>query len=161
MIHPYVFIGLPESEKPSSKKVIDTICKYFDLDYAVVISNNRKANIVMCRSFIWLFLKNKKVSYSNVNAIMGTGHNHTTIMHGLNKLRGYIETDENYAKLYRTLSDTLQIYPISDFKVYSLTEKRKVVQIPQPKEIEPKKVKRIEIPKSRYDMPHGGWGKMR
>lgn len=130
MIHPYVYAGLPPQ---NTNSVIETICKYFDVDHSVIITKNRKANIVLARSFIWLFLKTEKVTYNDVNAKMGTGYNHTSIMHGINNIRGYVENDENYAKLYTTLSDMLQTYPISYFKVYSADKKKKLVSIPVPK----------------------------
>lgn len=159
MIHPYVYAGLPKMVNKETKDIINVVCEHFKVSFDTIRVKSRKVEIVKVRMFIWLFLHHKKMSYRECSEIIGIGHDHSTVHDGIKKLKKYIEVMICYQNDYSELSERLQIYPLTQLELSKFNRNAKVVQIPTQIKIEPKKAKKIEIPKSRYDIPHAGWGK--
>ena len=73
--------------------VLQTVCRYFNISKADVLGNRRSKDIALARQLtMWLFKNRLHYSYSVIGNLLG-GRNHSTVMHGCNKIDKLVKTD--------------------------------------------------------------------
>jgi chromosomal replication initiation ATPase DnaA len=92
----------PEREVYNAPGVIGLIkkvvCKYFDVRKSDIESERRGTRLVKARHLaFWLAREMTSRSFPDIGRQFG-GRDHTTVLHGVRKIDGLIETDESIAK---------------------------------------------------------------
>lgn len=76
--------------------IIEAVCDHFDLEFTETIKRNRQAKYVLCRTMIVYFLrKHTNLTVKEIGKVFG--HDHTTVLHSLQKVRGFMDIkDDSY-----------------------------------------------------------------
>lgn len=78
----------------TTKSITKTVAEYFGIDSEKLIGDCRKKELVMPRQIcMYLMRKELNASYPNIGHELG-GRDHTTAIHGFNKIAELINTDE-------------------------------------------------------------------
>lgn len=73
--------------------VLQAICRVFSLQKSDLLGESREKNVALARQMaFWFYKKELDLSYPTIGKLFG-GRNHTTVMHGYNKIQELIETD--------------------------------------------------------------------
>ncbi len=91
-------IPISDSQRSASRidarVVLDRVCEFYELSIKLIKGEKRDKPIVLPRQVLMYLLKNKTgMTYEEIAAYVG-GRDHTTIIHGVNKIEGLIETNE-------------------------------------------------------------------
>ena len=80
--------------KVAPKEVIDTVCTYFNLRHTDLKGNSRLAKFVLPRQIAMYLLRNDLgIQYQNIAQELGKA-DHSTIMHGVEKIEGTVEKSD-------------------------------------------------------------------
>lgn len=92
------FLGVKTRTEPksvSSKKLISTVCQHYKIKTADMLGSCRKANLVLPRQIAMYLLREEMgLPLMTVGDILG-GRDHTTIMHGVEKMKQKFSSDSN------------------------------------------------------------------
>ncbi len=89
--------------------IITIISDYFQIPATEILGVSRKKEIVFPRQICWLLCKDLlKMSYEAIGEDFG-GKNHTTIMHGIRKIRNLARTDSQTARHLHALKKDLGV----------------------------------------------------
>lgn len=84
----------PNRPSLTHKKILSMVSKFYNLPQSEIIGQKRNKEIVLPRQVsIFLLRKEMSLSYPKIGEIMG-GRDHTTIMHGYEKMEKLIKEDE-------------------------------------------------------------------
>ncbi|HLD27645.1 MAG TPA: chromosomal replication initiator protein DnaA [Patescibacteria group bacterium] len=76
------------------KKIVKTVCAYFDVSNEDLIGSCRRKELVTPRQIVMFLMREEiKSSYPSIGAELG-GRDHTTAIHACNKITGLITRDE-------------------------------------------------------------------
>lgn len=93
----------------STDDVITIVSDYFQVPATSLLGTSRKKEIVFPRQISWLLCKDVlKMSYEAIGADFG-GKNHTTIMHGIRKIKKLLRTDSTTARHVHALKKDLGV----------------------------------------------------
>ncbi|MBT3349554.1 chromosomal replication initiator protein DnaA [bacterium] len=93
----------------STDEVITIVSEYFQIPATELLGISRKKEIVFPRQIAWLLCKDVlKMSYEAIGADFG-GKNHTTIMHGVRKIKDLARKDSPTARHIHALKKDLGI----------------------------------------------------
>lgn len=82
------------SGKSTPKEILETICEYFNLRQSDIKGSGRAAKLVLPRQItMYLLRKDLGLQYENIAIILG-GRDHSTIMHGVEKIDTNVEKSE-------------------------------------------------------------------
>jgi chromosomal replication initiator protein len=91
----------------STDDVITVVSDYFQIPATSLLGTSRKKEIVFPRQIAWLLCKDiLNMSYEAIGADFG-GKNHTTIMHGIKKMKKLVRTDSTTARHIHALKKDL------------------------------------------------------
>lgn len=91
-------VGSANGYKIDQKKVLTGINQYFDLKMADLVGPNRKKGLVLPRQIaMYILYQNCKLPYEKIGEMLG-GRDHTTIMHGVEKIGEILEKDSEIQK---------------------------------------------------------------
>ncbi len=91
--------------KIDSKKVLAGINQYFDLKMVDLIGPNRKKDLVRSRQIaMYILYQDCKLAYEKIGEMLG-GRDHTTIMHGVEKIGEIVGKD---SEVQKTIEDIKQ-----------------------------------------------------
>ena len=89
--------------------IITLVSDYFQIQATDLLGTSRKKEIVYPRQICWHLCKDiLKMSYEAIGADFG-GKNHTTIMHGINKIKEMIRKDSGTARHIHALKKDLGV----------------------------------------------------
>ena len=95
LVNKAVGIKTSESKRLHPDDVINTICNYFDIKPTQLKGTKRTASLVKARHLCMYLLKEElKLTYSDIGNILG-GRDHTTVMHGVDKIKIASSNAEN------------------------------------------------------------------
>lgn len=78
----------------TTKKILETVCEYYEVDKKALQGNSRKKELVVPRQIaMYLMREEVHASYPNIGQELG-GRDHTTAMHACQKIKKLIEDDE-------------------------------------------------------------------
>lgn len=97
-----------ERQKPPRPiKVISVVAKYFDYRNKDLTGKSRKADLVTARHVAMYLLREELgLQLIKVGELMG-GRDHTTVMHGVEKIKGEVETDKDVRNKVMNLKHSL------------------------------------------------------
>jgi len=85
--------NLRRAERVSVDQVIDIVCRYYDVSGEAIVSASRKSAIAYPRQVaMYLARTETDASLPQIGAMMGP-RDHTTILHGYEKIAGLVDTD--------------------------------------------------------------------
>lgn len=84
---------LRRADRVGVEQVVDTVCRYYNVSAESLVSSSRKSNISQPRQ-VAMFLARTETDASlpQIGAQLGN-RDHTTILHGYEKIAGLVETD--------------------------------------------------------------------
>lgn len=93
--------------KATPKHLLSTICSYFGLTNKDLIGPKRQKELVLPRHIaMYLLSEELKLTVVKIGEILG-GRDHTTIMHGRDKIRNLINTDSEVQRIFIEVKDKL------------------------------------------------------
>lgn len=95
-----------ESRKITPELIIEVVAEHFHISPDDIRGNKRTANIVYPRQIVMYLCKENGTTYKKIGEILG-GRDHTTIMHGAEKIENEIETDDSASRLIHTIKKKL------------------------------------------------------
>ncbi len=102
-------LGRPveSSEKLDYKKVISTINDYFNIKMADLTGPRRKRELVIPRQLaMYILYEECKLPYERIGQVLG-GRDHTTILHGVEKIKEAVIRDREIQRLLIELKQTM------------------------------------------------------
>lgn len=80
----------------SPDKILQSVCKFFNISKADIIGAGRQKDIALARQVTMWFYKNElEMSYPTIGKLF-SGRDHTTIMHGCNKIDSLLNSDSRF-----------------------------------------------------------------
>jgi Bacterial dnaA protein helix-turn-helix len=124
-------------------QIIDTVAEYYGMTRTTMLSNNRLRDNVIPRQVAMYMIKYNTKTSMNVIGIKLQGKrdkpmHHTTVLHGINKVFAYLETDD----AFEAQIDAIQGNIVEMMK--GSKEKPAMLVKPEVKKTEPAKVVRME-----------------
>ncbi|MBI4037104.1 chromosomal replication initiator protein DnaA, partial [Candidatus Daviesbacteria bacterium] len=104
------FLGQPlvSPQKIDHKKVLGHINQYFNLKMADITGPNRKKELVLPRQLaMYILYKECQLPYERIGEMLG-GRDHTTIMHGVEKINEAASRDREIQRLLIEIKQVLQ-----------------------------------------------------
>ncbi|MDO8638295.1 MAG: chromosomal replication initiator protein DnaA [Candidatus Daviesbacteria bacterium] len=93
--------------KIDSKKVLSGINQYFEIKMADLVGPNRKKDLVRSRQIaMYILYQDCKLAYEKIGEMLG-GRDHTTIMHGVEKIGKIINKDSELQKTIEEIKQKL------------------------------------------------------
>lgn len=95
-----------EKKQLTIKKIQESVCRYFNLDEALVLTKSRKQEIVQARQ-ITMFLSKKytEFSFAYIGKVVGN-KDHATVLHACKTVKDQIDI----SKTFRSTMDAIEIY---------------------------------------------------
>jgi len=73
--------------------ILQTVCRLFSIDKSDLLGSSREKNVALARQIaFWLCKHELDLSYPVIGKLFG-GRNHTTVMHGYNKIQELLQND--------------------------------------------------------------------
>ncbi len=99
VVHKYLGTPSHTAKAPDYKKVITGVNQYFHVKTSDLIGPRRKRDLVIPRQIVMYFLYEEcKLPYERIGDILG-GRDHTTILHGVEKMRSTINRDRELQRM--------------------------------------------------------------
>ncbi|MBU0647829.1 chromosomal replication initiator protein DnaA, partial [Patescibacteria group bacterium] len=97
----------PYRQSVTHKKILSTISKFYNITQTEITGKKRNKEIVLPRQVaIYFMRKDLSISYPKIGSIMG-GRDHTTIMHGYEKIEKLMKEDEELMTAITKLKEML------------------------------------------------------
>ena len=90
---------------------LETYAERTGIPVSVIKSKTRKTETVVARQVYWFYLKSQGFGYSQIARIFEM--NHSTVVHGIKKIEGFISVNEPYVGRY------LDIIKVNNYKLKS------------------------------------------
>jgi len=88
-------------------RILQAVCKLFAISKADVLGSSRQKNIALARQItMWFYKFELDLSYPTIGK-MFNGRDHTTVMHGCNKINKLLKTDTKTSNKIQTIKDLL------------------------------------------------------
>ena len=104
------FLGIPQplSQKIDYKKVFAEVNRYFNTKMSDMTGPRRKKELVLPRQLaMYLLYEECKIPYARIGGLLG-GRDHTTILHGVEKIREAVTRDREIQRMLIELKQGLQ-----------------------------------------------------
>ncbi|MDO5017620.1 MAG: chromosomal replication initiator protein DnaA [Porphyromonas sp.] len=98
-----------EERKISVPEILDTVCKYYNIDAADVIGRKRKRDIVQARQVVMYLAKElTDVSLAAIGADLG-GRDHSTVIYADKTIRNLLDTDQKFGQELLEIRELLDL----------------------------------------------------
>ncbi|UYN90659.1 MAG: chromosomal replication initiator protein DnaA [Anaerolineales bacterium] len=98
---------LPEPQSLSPENIVEAVAKAFNQPLDKLLSRDRSAPVALARQVaMYLLREEARLSLPTIGEVLG-GRDHTTVMHGYEKISDLIETDERLRRQVSDLRDQL------------------------------------------------------
>ena len=98
-----------ENKELSIEKIQEKVCRYFNLDEALVQTPSRKREIVQARQItMYLAKKHTSASFSRIGKVVG-GKDHATVLHACKTVKDQMDVNKNFRSTVETIEDLLKI----------------------------------------------------
>jgi chromosomal replication initiator protein len=85
-----------EKKQLTIKKIQEIVCRYFNLDEALVLTPSRKREIVQARQITMFFAKKyTQASFAHIGKVIG-GKDHATVLHACKTIKDQIEINKHF-----------------------------------------------------------------
>lgn len=100
-------IPVTKHQNISPDKILECVNKYFSVDKADILGPRRQKELVVPRQIIMFLIHQEcKIPYERIGEMLG-GRDHTTIMHGVEKIRLAINRDREVQRIVMELKQQL------------------------------------------------------
>jgi chromosomal replication initiator protein len=100
-------IHFPSSHNNTPDRILQAVCRLFGLSKADLLGASRQKNIALARQITFWFYKHElDLSYPTIGKLFG-GRDHTTVMHGCNKIESLRQTDRKIQEKLALVEQTL------------------------------------------------------
>lgn len=98
----------PNTENKAILNLIDQFCKLYGCSWKDLVVRNRKDWLVECRYLLMYFLQRK---YNLSQSLIGRLFNldRTTVLHGIHKIVGQMQSDKNFREYIERMDTLLDI----------------------------------------------------
>ena len=97
-----------ENRKLTVEKILETVCKYFNLDKALIQTTSRKREIVQTRQItMYLAKKHTEFSLAYIGKIVG-GKDHATVLYACQAVKDQIEINKTFRSTIETIEASLK-----------------------------------------------------
>lgn len=97
------------NQKPDHKKVLMEVNQYFNIKMADITGPRRKKELVLPRQLaMYIMYEECKLPYEKIGELLG-GRDHTTIMHGVNKIQQAINRDREVQRILIEIKQLLVV----------------------------------------------------
>lgn len=108
---------LPRRHTLSSAQILDTVADFYTVSVDELVGRDRSKEIMLPRQMaMYLVREETDASLPEIGQVLG-GRDHTTIMHGCEKISNLIETDDSIRRQFLSIRE--QLYSESGVTVYS------------------------------------------
>lgn len=91
----------------SPDKILQCVCRLFAISKAEVLGDSRAKNISLARQItMWFYKYELDLSYPTIGKMFGD-RDHTTIMHGCNKIKKLVESDQKIQSKIQMIKELL------------------------------------------------------
>jgi chromosomal replication initiator protein len=98
----YIIPGIVRKTPIKMEHILDAVCEVCNTSMAVLKKRNRKRELVMARHFICYFLRKETgLSLKSIGNLFG--HDHTTVIHGVNTITNLLCVEDPYIMEYHRL----------------------------------------------------------
>lgn len=98
---------LPEPQSLSPENIVEAVAKAFNQPLDKLLSRDRSAPVALARQVaMYLLREEARLSLPTIGEVLG-GRDHTTVMHGYEKISDLIESDERLRRQVSDLRDQL------------------------------------------------------
>lgn len=96
-------------KKISPHEVIKTVCSYYGIKQSVLKGDNRRENVVLPRQVVmYLFRKKLNLKYDEIAYLLNK-KDHTTILHGVDKISSLVLRDQNFKQEVDRIASSLSL----------------------------------------------------
>ena len=95
-----------ESRKITPDLIIEVVAEHFHISPDDIRGNKRTASIVYPRQIVMYLCKENGTTYKKIGEILG-GRDHTTIMHGAEKIEHELQSNDSTSRLISTIKKKL------------------------------------------------------
>ena len=97
-----------ENKELSIERIQEKVCRYFNLEEALVQTPSRKREIVQARQItMYLAKKYTSASFSRIGKIVG-GKDHATVLHACKTVKDQMDINKNFRSTVQAIEDTLK-----------------------------------------------------
>ena len=90
------------------KKIQEVVCRYFNIDEALIHTLTRKHEIVQARQItMYLSKKYTDSSYAHIGKVVGN-KDHATVLYGVNTVKDQIEINKSFRSIMDAIEDCLK-----------------------------------------------------
>lgn len=89
---------LSQYKAVAKKHLLDISSEYFQIGKEILIGESRKAALVKCRHMVFYFLHQVKMPKEQIAQLVGKDH--STIIHAISTVKGYVTVDKEYKEEY-------------------------------------------------------------
>lgn len=110
MISPYAFPGINRNEyRHTVQSIAEIVCKFYRLGKTTPYEQNRRRMAVLSRHITWALTRQylKGIMLVDMARVFGD-YDHTTVIHGCQRITKLLEVDKDFAKDYEQLSYAVQ-----------------------------------------------------
>lgn len=94
--------SMNEIKNQSAKRIVDVVCRSMGVNLGMLLEKDRTGNVVLARHTVFYLLRELVgMNFSAIGRL--TKRDHGTVMHGVDVLRGLIETDRKVADQVTTI----------------------------------------------------------
>lgn len=99
MISPYVYPGLNNLAMPKLEDLITSICSHYKVDERKIYARTRKEDVMRARQAV-MFTMIKLLGMTTTMAGKKLFRDHSTCIHGCERIQGIVTTNEEERKLF-------------------------------------------------------------
>jgi chromosomal replication initiator protein len=98
-----------EKKQITIKNIQEAVCRYFNLDEALIQTKSRKREIVQARQIMMFFAKKyTDSSYAHIGKVIG-GKDHATVIYSAITVKNLIETDKRFRSMIMAIEESLKV----------------------------------------------------
>lgn len=98
-----------ENKELSIEKIQEKVCRYFNLEEALVQTPSRKREIVQARQItMYLAKKYTSASFSRIGKVVG-GKDHATVLHACKTVKDQMDINKTFRSTVETIEDLLKV----------------------------------------------------
>jgi chromosomal replication initiation ATPase DnaA len=98
----------PNTQNPAVLNLIDQFCKLYNCTWEQLCAKDRHAWVVECRYLLMYYLLTQ---YRLTNSLIARLFNkdHTTVLHGIRRIKDHMETDVNFREYVERMESLLDV----------------------------------------------------
>ncbi|NLE76307.1 MAG: chromosomal replication initiator protein DnaA, partial [Chloroflexi bacterium] len=98
---------LPQSEPPALPQIVELVAEYYGIPVQNVLGRGRAKDVALARQMVMFVMREEaQAPLQRIGQELG-GRDHTTVLHGCDKIRGLVETDQAVRRDWMSIRERL------------------------------------------------------